>query len=78
MVKLFMKIAIEEASVIIFVVDVTTGVTDLDEAVARLLRSTKKPVYLVANKVDNSDRQLDSAEFYSFGLDKLFNISILF
>jgi GTP-binding protein len=69
------EIAIEEASVIIFVVDVTTGVTDLDEAVARLLRSTKKPVYLVANKVDNSDRQLDSAEFYSFGLDKLFNIS---
>ena len=69
------EIAIEEASVILFVVDVTTGVTDLDESVANLLRRTDKPVYMVANKVDNADRQLDSAEFYSLGLGEIFNVS---
>jgi len=69
------EIAIDEASVILFVVDVTTGVTDLDESVASLLRRTDKPVYLCANKVDNASRQLDSAEFYQFGFGELFNIS---
>ncbi|UKN01296.1 ribosome biogenesis GTPase Der [Paracrocinitomix mangrovi] len=69
------EIAIEEASVILFVVDVTTGVTDLDEEVTHLLRRTDKPVYLVANKVDNTNRQLDSAEFYSLGLGEIHNIS---
>jgi GTP-binding protein len=69
------EIAIEEANVILFVVDVTTGITDLDESVANLLRRTDKPIYLVANKVDNTNRQLDSAEFYQFGLGELFNIS---
>src|SRR5690606_36978480 len=69
------EIAIEEASVILFVVDVTVGVTDLDESVANFLRKTDKPIYLCANKVDNSARQFDSAEFYSFGLGNLYNIS---
>lgn len=69
------EIAIDEASVILFVVDVTTGVTDLDESVANLLRRTEKPVYLCANKVDNATRQLDSAEFYQFGFGELYNIS---
>lgn len=69
------EIAIEEASVILFVVDVTTGVTDLDESVANLLRRTDKPVYICANKVDNTSRQLDSAEFYAFGLGEIYNIS---
>lgn len=68
-------IAIEEANVILFVVDVMVGVTDLDESVAKLLRTTKKPVYICANKVDNTIRQFDSAEFYQFGLGELFNIS---
>ena len=62
------EIAIEEANVILFVVDVTTGVTDLDEEVAKILRRTKKPIYLIANKVDNTARQFDSADFYQFGL----------
>ena len=69
------EIAIQEANVILFVVDVTTGITDLDESVADLLRRTDKPVYICANKVDNTQRQLDSAEFYSLGLGEIFNIS---
>ncbi|MEZ4921892.1 MAG: ribosome biogenesis GTPase Der [Crocinitomicaceae bacterium] len=69
------EIAIDEASVILFVVDVTTGVTDLDESVANLLRRTDKPVYIIANKVDNTERQLDSAEFYALGLGEIHNIS---
>lgn len=69
------EIAIDEANVILFVVDVTTGVTDLDQSVVNLLRKTDKPIYLCANKVDTTNRQLDSAEFYTFGLGELFNIS---
>ena len=69
------EIAIQEANVILFVVDVTTGITDLDEAVADLLRRTDKPIYVCANKVDNTQRQLDSAEFYSLGLGDIYNIS---
>lgn len=69
------EIAIEEASIILFVVDVTTGVTDLDTAVANLLRRTDKPVFLVANKVDNNSRDGDAMEFYSLGLGELFSIS---
>ncbi|MFT4602145.1 MAG: GTP-binding protein [Arenicella sp.] len=70
-------IAIEEANVILFVVDVTVGITDLDEQVANILRKTKKPIYLVANKVDNTARQFDSADFYQFGLGELFNVSAI-
>ena len=58
------EIAIDEANVIIFMVDVTTGIVDLDETVAALLRKAKKPVFIVANKVDNINRIGLSAEFY--------------
>lgn len=70
-------IAIEEANVILFVVDVVTGITDLDQDVADILRRTKKNVLLVANKVDNTERQLMSAEFYSLGLGQVYNISAI-
>jgi len=69
------EIAIEEANVILFVVDVTTGVTDLDTSVANMLRRAKKPIFVVANKVDTHARANDSAEFYAFGLGDLYNIS---
>lgn len=69
------EIAIEEANLILFVVDVEEGVTGPDEEVAALLRRTNKPVLLVANKVDNAMRQTMSAEFYSFGLGDIHNIS---
>lgn len=70
-------IAMEEASAIIFVVDVTTGITDLDESVAAMLRRTDKPVVLCSNKVDNASRSIDSTEFYSFGLGEVFAISAI-
>ncbi|VTP89329.1 GTP-binding protein EngA [Sphingobacterium daejeonense] len=68
-------IAIEEASAILFVVDVTTGITDLDDEIADLLRRSKKPVYVVSNKVDSAKQTHDSAEFYALGLGEVFNIS---
>lgn len=70
-------IAIEECNVVIFVVDVETGITDLDEAVASVLRQTKKPVFTVSNKVDNHDREVDSFEFYNFGLGEVYSISAI-
>jgi GTP-binding protein len=60
-------IAVEEANAIVFMCDVTTGITHLDEAMAKILRPTNKPVFLVVNKVDNSDRMLMATEFYSLG-----------
>lgn len=69
------EIAIEEADLIIFMVDVTTGVTDLDESVARMLRKSKKPIALAVNKVDNSSRQLTANEFWSLGFDNTFFLS---
>lgn len=69
------EIAIEEASVIIFVVDVTTGVTDLDDKVAKLLRSSKKKVFLAANKVDNTGRVGLSSEFWSLGVGDVYDIA---
>ncbi len=71
------KIAITEATVIIFLVDVTTGITDLDEDVAKMLRRSDRPVLLVVNKVDNSERYLEANEFYSLGFDETFFISSL-
>ena len=62
------KIAIEEADVILFVVDVSSGLTDLDEQVGQILRKNKKPVVLLCNKVDNNELRYDSAEFYKLGL----------
>lgn len=61
-------IALEEADVILFVVDTANGVTDLDEHVAKILRRTKKPVMVCANKVDTHEMQYGASEFYSFGL----------
>ena len=69
-------LAIEEADVIMFVVDVEGGITDLDQAVANILRRVEKPVFLVVNKVDNNQRFMDANEFYALGLgDKLYPIS---
>jgi GTP-binding protein len=67
--------AIEESNAIIFMVDVTTGITNLDQDMAELLRRSPKPVYLVVNKVDNHTRQLEAAEFYSLGFEKIFFLS---
>ncbi len=68
-------IAIEEATVILFMVDVTTGITDLDDEIAALLRRSKKPVHVVVNKVDNNSQQIDATVFYSLGLGEIYNIS---
>jgi GTPase len=70
-------IAVEEANAIIFMVDVVTGITDLDEVMADILRRTPKPVYLVVNKVDNHERSLDATEFYSLGFEKIYPVSSL-
>lgn len=69
------KIAIDEANAIIFMVDVATGITDLDESMADMLRRTTKPVYVVVNKVDNGTRELEATEFYSLGFTHNFFIS---
>jgi GTP-binding protein len=62
------ELAIDEADVIIFVVDVEEGITPMDDAVARLLRKVTKPVLLAVNKVDNAMREKDAIEFYNLGL----------
>ena len=68
-------LAVEEADVILFLVDVMNGLTDLDSDVATILRRCKKDVILVANKTDNNDLQYNSAEFYRLGLGDPFCIS---
>ncbi|MBN9381453.1 MAG: ribosome biogenesis GTPase Der [Chitinophagaceae bacterium] len=68
-------IALEEANALIFMVDAATGITNLDEAMADVLRRSTKPVFLAVNKVDNSDRLLEAAEFYSLGFDNIFFLS---
>jgi GTP-binding protein len=68
-------LAIDEADVILFLVDTTTGITDLDEQVADLLRRSKKQVMVVANKVDNFDRINDTSVFYGFGLGEIYPLS---
>ncbi len=70
-------IAIEEADIILFMVDVTNGVTDLDDHVAAILRRAKKPVILVTNKAENNDSFYAEAEFYSLGLGDPFSISAM-
>ena len=70
-------LAVEEADVILFVVDVMNGVTDLDMEVAGILRRAKKPILMVANKTDNNDLQYNAAEFYSLGLGDPYCISAL-
>ena len=69
------KIALEEAGLILFMVDVTCGITDLDQDIANILRKTNKPVITVVNKVDNASRELDATEFYSLGLGEMFTLS---
>ena len=69
------QIAIEEATVIIFMVDVMTGIVEMDQTVAQLLRKSKKPVLIAANKVDNTERVGLSSEFYAFGLGEVFDLS---
>ena len=68
-------LAIEEADIILFVVDVEAGITDLDDAVAAILRRTKKEVLLAVNKVDNNQRIMDAQEFYGLGLGEIYCIS---
>jgi len=74
-IKRQVHLAIDESDVILFVVDVESGITDLDEAVATILRREKKPVFIVVNKVDNNKRQSDAYEFYNLGLGELYSIS---
>ena len=69
------ELAIDEADVILFMVDVETGVTGMDEDVSKLLRKVKKPVLLVINKVDNSKRNADAVEFYALGLGEYYTIA---
>ena len=68
-------LAIEEADLILFMVDVADGITGMDEIVAKLLRRSQKPVFLVVNKVDNTKRIHETAEFYSLGFDPVFQLS---
>lgn len=69
------KIAIDEASLLIFMTDVTTGITDLDDEMAKMLRRTNKPVIVAVNKVDNHTRSLSAAEFYSLGFEETMFLS---
>jgi len=69
------ELAIDEADAIIFMTDVTSGVTGMDEDVTKLLRKANKPVFLVVNKVDSSSRTNDAVEFYSLGFDKYYIMS---
>jgi GTP-binding protein len=68
-------IAIEEADVILFMVDVTCGITDFDEDIAGILRRSTKKIFLIVNKVDNSTRLFSASEFYSLGLGEIWSIS---
>lgn len=71
------KIALEEAAIILFMTDVTTGITDLDEEVADMLRRSKKHVILVVNKADNSQRVMEANEFWSMGFEETYFLSSL-
>lgn len=68
-------VAVQEANAILFIVDATTGLTELDDAMARVLRKSPKPVFLTVNKVDDNQRLLEASEFYSLGFDKMFFIA---
>lgn len=70
-------IAIREADVIIFLTDVEQGITDLDQVVANMLRKQKKPVIVVANKADNTERSWQASEFYKLGFDDVFALSAI-
>lgn len=74
-IKKQVNLAIDEATTIVFLLDVTTGITDHDEAIASFLRKSDKPILVVANKVDTNDRILQASEFYNFGLGDVHCIS---
>lgn len=69
------ELAIDESDAIIFMVDVESGITGMDEDVAKLLRKVNKPVFLVVNKVDNGKRAEDAVEFYALGLGEYYTIA---
>ncbi len=71
------QLAIDESDFILFVVDVTTGITPTDDEVANLLRRVKKPVFLIVNKVDNAMREADASEFYALGLGDYYSLSAM-
>lgn len=71
------QIAIEESAVLLFVVDVTEGITEFDKEVAKLIRKSKKQALIVSNKVDNHERAAYAAEFYQFGLGEVYPISAI-
>ncbi|MDG2396745.1 MAG: ribosome biogenesis GTPase Der [Flavobacteriaceae bacterium] len=71
------ELAVDEADAIIFMVDVEIGLTGMDQEVSKLLRKSKKPFFLVVNKVDNSSRQNQALEFFSFGIKKIYPISAI-
>lgn len=68
-------VAVQEANVVLFMVDAATGRTDLDDAMVQTLRKSTKPVFVVVNKVDNNNRLLEANEFYSLGLEPVFFIA---
>jgi len=68
-------VALEEANVIIFMVDAATGITSLDDSMAELLRRSTKPVFLTVNKVDTNEKLLEASEFYSLGFEHIFFIA---
>jgi GTP-binding protein len=68
-------VAVEEANVIIFMVDAATGMTSLDDSMANVLRRSTKPVFLTVNKVDTNERLLEASEFYSLGFEHIFFIA---
>ena len=69
------QLAIDEADIIVFVVDVEDGITPMDTEVAKLLRKVSKPIFIAVNKVDNAMRQNDAVEFYNLGLGEYHTIS---
>ncbi|HKL88094.1 MAG TPA: GTPase, partial [Salinibacter sp.] len=69
------KTALQDADVILFVVDVTTGITDVDQEIANVLRTTDTPVMTLANKADNEEREWAASEFYQLGLEEVYPVS---
>jgi len=69
------EIALRDADVILFVVDVTTGITDVDQEIANVLRTTDTPVMVLANKADNEEREWAASEFYQLGLGEVYPVS---
>jgi GTPase len=76
-IRLQVQIAIDESEALIFVVDVMEGVTEFDKDVANIIRKSKKPVFLVANKADNGERTAYAADFYQLGLGEVFALSAI-